>query len=69
MLQVACIPMQHGCPITSQTICSAASLSLGRALCTGEEVLRHMGHFVISSGHSYGATDAGASQYLPSHRK
>jgi hypothetical protein len=29
-----------------------------------ELVLRQIGHFVMSSGHSYGATDAGASQNL-----
>jgi len=29
-----------------------------------ELVLRQIGHLVMSSGHSYGATDAGASQNL-----
>lgn len=51
--------------ITSQTICSAV-LSLNRNLCENEFVFRHIGHLVISSGHSYGAIDAGASQYFGS---
>uniref|UniRef100_A0A182UVK5 Uncharacterized protein n=1 Tax=Anopheles merus TaxID=30066 RepID=A0A182UVK5_ANOME len=42
------MPMQHGWPITSHTMCSA------------------IGHLVMSSGHSCGAIEAGASQYFGS---
>lgn len=51
--------------LTSQTICSAV-WSLNLNLCENELVLRHIGHLVMSSGHSYGATEAGASQYFGS---
>lgn len=47
-------------------MCSAVC-SLYRNLCENEFVLRHIGHLVISSGHSYGAIDAGASQYFGSN--
>lgn len=47
-------------------MCSAV-LSLKRNLCENEFVLRQMGHLVISSGHSYGAIEAGASQYFGSN--
>lgn len=51
---------------TSQTICSAV-WSLYRNRWENELVLRHIGHLVISSGHSYGAIEAGASQYFGSN--
>lgn len=50
---------------TSHAMCSAVR-SFRRKRCENEFVLRQIGHFVISSGHSYGATDAGASQYFGS---
>lgn len=50
--------------LTSHTMCSAANLSLVLNLWTGDDVFLQIGHLVMSSGHSYGATEAGASQYL-----
>ena len=58
------IPMQHGWPITSQTICSAA---WPWPLCSkvSTSIFRQqIGHFVMSSGQMYGATEAGDSQNL-----
>ena len=54
------MPIQHGCPITSQTMCSASEG--GVSACSF--LFRHIGHFVMSSGQTYGATLAGASQNL-----
>ena len=69
ILQWPRIPMQHGWPITSQIICSAAWPC---PLCSkvSTSILRlHIGHLVISSGHTYGATEAGDSQNLEWKRK
>lgn len=54
------IPRQQGCPITSQTMCSASDG--GASACSFR--FRQIGHFVISSGQMYGAMLAGASQNL-----
>jgi hypothetical protein len=71
--QAPWIPIQHGWAITSHTMCSAVlsrrnwvPTPLTPRLCTTELGLRHIGHLVMSSGHSYGAIEAGASQYLGS---
>lgn len=59
--QAACTPIQQGWPITSQAMCSAV---LSRWRLGKPWGFRQIGHFVMSSGHSNGATDAGASQNL-----
>lgn len=70
ILHCPCMPIQQGWPITSQTICSAilsfAPPGFFEANIGLFAFLRHIGHFVISSGHSYGWTLAGASQNLKS---
>ncbi len=44
------------------TMCSAVLSFV--AIPANPLVFLHIGHFVMSSGHSYGAIEAGASQYL-----
>lgn len=59
-------PMQHGWPMTSQAICSAAWPARPAAAEPSITDLRQIGHLVMSSGHSWGAIDRGASQNLNS---
>ena len=56
--------MQQGWPMTSQAICSAAWPALPAAADPSRTDLRQIGHFVMSSGHSCGAIERGASQNL-----
>ena len=66
--------MQHGCPMTSQTMWSACPVVFNTWLAFDFDsdpdppkpgsFLRHFGHLVMSSGHSNGATDAGSIQKL-----
>lgn len=56
--------MQQGWPMTSQAMCSAAWPARPAAADPSRTDLRHIGHFVMSSGHSCGAIERGASQNL-----
>lgn len=50
--------------MTSQAMCSAACPARPAAADPSSTDFLHIGHFVISSGHSCGAIDRGASQNL-----